>query len=63
MKPIELANAYATFAAGGRWAPTRIVTKIIAPDGTPLAFALGMMLAAIPLLALRRQRRRRGGKA
>ena len=34
VKPIELANAYATFAAGGRWAPTRIVTKIIAPDGT-----------------------------
>jgi penicillin-binding protein 1A len=34
VKPIELTNAYATFAAGGRWAPTRIVTKIVAPDGT-----------------------------
>ncbi len=33
VKPIELTNAYATFAAGGRWAPTRIVTKIVAPDG------------------------------
>jgi len=33
VKPIELANAYATFAAGGRWAPTRIVTKIVAPGG------------------------------
>jgi penicillin-binding protein 1A len=33
VRPIELTNAYATFAAGGRWAPTRIVTKILAPDG------------------------------
>jgi penicillin-binding protein 1A len=33
VKPIELTNAYATFAAGGRWAPTRIVTRIVAPDG------------------------------
>jgi penicillin-binding protein 1A len=34
VKPIELTNAYATFAAGGRWAPAQIVTKIVAPDGT-----------------------------
>ncbi len=34
VRPIELANAYATFAAGGRWAPTRIVSRIVAPDGT-----------------------------
>jgi penicillin-binding protein 1A len=34
VKPIELTNAYATFAAGGRWEPTRIVSKIVAPDGT-----------------------------
>ncbi len=34
VRPIELTNAYATFAAGGRWAPTRIVSKIVAPDGT-----------------------------
>ncbi|MFW2389415.1 MAG: penicillin-binding protein 1A [Polyangiales bacterium] len=33
VKPIELTNAYATFAAGGRWAPTRIVSKIVAPGG------------------------------
>ncbi|MDH3199644.1 MAG: PBP1A family penicillin-binding protein [Myxococcales bacterium] len=33
VKPIELTNAYATFAAGGRWAPTRIVSKIVSPDG------------------------------
>jgi penicillin-binding protein 1A len=36
VRPLELANAYATFAAGGRWAPTRIVTRIVAPDGTPV---------------------------
>ncbi|MDH3727143.1 MAG: PBP1A family penicillin-binding protein [Myxococcales bacterium] len=34
VKPIELTNAYATFAAGGRWAPTRIIRKIVSPDGT-----------------------------
>lgn len=34
VRPIELANAYATFAAGGRWAPTRIVSRVVAPDGT-----------------------------
>jgi penicillin-binding protein 1A len=37
VRPIELTNAYATFAAGGRWAPTRIVTRIVAPDGTRVA--------------------------
>ncbi|NNE20581.1 MAG: PBP1A family penicillin-binding protein, partial [Myxococcales bacterium] len=39
VKPIELTNAYATFAAGGRWAPTRIVTRIIAPGGAELPMA------------------------
>jgi penicillin-binding protein 1A len=34
VKPIELTNAYSTFAAGGRWAPAQIVSKIVAPDGT-----------------------------
>ena len=33
VKPIELVNAYATFAAGGRWAPARLVSRIVAPDG------------------------------
>ncbi|MEM7434444.1 MAG: PBP1A family penicillin-binding protein [Myxococcota bacterium] len=33
VRPIELTNAYATFAAGGRWAPTRLVTRIVGPDG------------------------------
>jgi penicillin-binding protein 1A len=32
-RPIEMTNAYATFAAGGRWAPTRIVTRIQGPSG------------------------------
>ncbi|MGB5364960.1 MAG: PBP1A family penicillin-binding protein [Polyangiales bacterium] len=39
VKPIELANAYATFAAGGRWAPTRIVSRIVAPGGAQLPMA------------------------
>lgn len=34
VKPIELTNAYATFAAGGRWEPPRLVTRIVAPDGS-----------------------------
>ena len=34
VRPIELTNAYATFAAGGRWAPTRLIARIVAPDGT-----------------------------
>ncbi len=39
VKPIELANAYATFAAGGRWAPTRIVSRIVDPGGAQLPMA------------------------
>ncbi len=31
--PIELVDAYATFAAGGTYAPTVIVTRITGPDG------------------------------
>jgi penicillin-binding protein 1A len=34
VRPIELTNAYATFAAGGRWQPPRLVTRILAPDGS-----------------------------
>ncbi|MGB5810614.1 MAG: penicillin-binding transpeptidase domain-containing protein, partial [Polyangiales bacterium] len=34
VRPVEITNAYATFAAGGRWSPVRIVTRIQAPDGT-----------------------------
>ena len=41
VRPIELTNAYATFAAGGRWEPTRIVTKILAPDGTRVPLQQG----------------------
>jgi penicillin-binding protein 1A len=41
VRPIELTNAYATFAAGGRWAPPRIVTGIVAPDGTQVPLPPG----------------------
>jgi penicillin-binding protein 1A len=33
VRPIEMTNAYATFAAGGRWADARIVTRIEGPGG------------------------------
>ena len=33
VRPIELVNAYATFAAGGRWEPSRMITRIVGPDG------------------------------
>ena len=33
VKPIELVNAYATFASGGRWGPTAIIKRIEGPTG------------------------------
>jgi penicillin-binding protein 1A len=33
VRPIELVNAYAVFAAGGRWMPVSIVKKITDPGG------------------------------
>ena len=33
MRPIELAGAYATFAAGGTYEEPRLVTRIVGPDG------------------------------
>jgi penicillin-binding protein 1A len=33
VSPLELTNAYATFAAGGRWAPPRLISRIEGPDG------------------------------
>ncbi len=33
VRPIELANAYTTLAAGGRWEPYRVITRIEGPDG------------------------------
>jgi penicillin-binding protein 1A len=33
VKPLELAGAYATFAAGGLFQEPRIVTRIVGPDG------------------------------
>jgi penicillin-binding protein 1A len=37
VRPIELVNAYATLAAGGRFAPTRLITRIQGPDGRDVA--------------------------
>jgi penicillin-binding protein 1A len=37
VEPIELAGAYATFAAGGEYDEPRIVTRIVGPDGKDLA--------------------------
>jgi penicillin-binding protein 1A len=37
VKPIELVNAYATFAAGGKYAPPRFVKQILSPAGTAVA--------------------------
>ena len=37
VRPIELVNAYATFAAGGRWAEPRMISEIVGPDGDTLA--------------------------
>ncbi|MGD8858733.1 MAG: PBP1A family penicillin-binding protein [Myxococcales bacterium] len=36
VRPVELVNAYATFAAGGRWAPYRLVRGIEDADGAPV---------------------------
>jgi penicillin-binding protein 1A len=33
VRPIELAGAYATFAAGGKYAEPRLVLRIVGPDG------------------------------
>jgi penicillin-binding protein 1A len=33
VRPVELANAYATFASGGRWAPWLLVSRIDGPGG------------------------------
>ena len=37
VRPIELVNAYATIAAGGRWAEPRVIRKVEAPDGKTVA--------------------------
>ena len=33
VSPLEITNAYATFASGGEFASPRLVTKIVGPDG------------------------------
>ena len=37
LRPIEIANAYATLASGGEFAPPILVTKIVGPDGKEVA--------------------------
>ncbi len=37
VEPIELAGAYATFAAGGEYDEPRVVTRIVGPDGKEVA--------------------------
>jgi penicillin-binding protein 1A len=40
VRPIELAGAYATFAAGGVYEEPRLVTRIVGPDGTEVPLPL-----------------------
>ncbi len=37
VEPIELAGAYATFAAGGEYEEPRVISRIVGPDGRELA--------------------------
>jgi penicillin-binding protein 1A len=39
VEPIELAGAYATFAAGGEYDEPRLVTRIVGPDGKDVTLA------------------------
>jgi penicillin-binding protein 1A len=39
VRPIELTNAYATFAAAGRWEEPRVVRRIVGPDGADVPLA------------------------
>jgi penicillin-binding protein 1A len=38
VEPIELAGAYATFAAGGMYEEPRVITRIVGPDGSDVVF-------------------------
>ncbi|MCB9634900.1 MAG: PBP1A family penicillin-binding protein [Sandaracinus sp.] len=37
VRPVELVNAYATFAAGGRYEAPRFVTRVVGPQGREVA--------------------------
>ena len=37
VRPIEMANVYTTFAAGGRWAEPQLVDRVVGPDGEEVA--------------------------
>lgn len=41
VNPLELTNAFATWAASGRYAPPRLVTRIVAPGGRELTLPGG----------------------
>jgi penicillin-binding protein 1A len=42
VRPIELAGAYATFAAGGVYAEPRVISRIVGPDGRELPVPQGV---------------------
>lgn len=48
VRPIELANAYATFAAGGRAADPLLIRRIDTPDGAPLLEVAVQPVEVIP---------------
>ncbi|MBO6933847.1 MAG: PBP1A family penicillin-binding protein [Deltaproteobacteria bacterium] len=37
VRPIEMVGAYASFAAGGRWAEPRFIDRVVGPDGEEIA--------------------------
>lgn len=39
VRPIELTNAYATFASSGRWKPWQVITEVTGPDGDTIELA------------------------
>jgi penicillin-binding protein 1A len=39
LRPVELAGAYATFAAGGSYAEPRLIVRIVGPDGKDVPLA------------------------
>jgi penicillin-binding protein 1A len=41
VRPLELVNAYATFASGGLWAPTRVIRRITDVHGKAIALPPG----------------------
>ena len=40
VSPIEIVNAYATFASGGQYGPPILITKVVGPDGVEVPLRL-----------------------